>query len=831
MPNTRRYARCAARVSSDVPARDPVVTGQVRETMTSQTDAAAFTTPDTGLSTTDVAARVAQGRTNAVELHTSRTIGQIVRANVFTVFNALLLSLFLIILATGRWQNGLFGAVIVANAAIGIFQELRAKRTLDRLALLNAPRARAVRDGRSSVLDVADVVVDDLLELAAGDQVPADGLVRASTGLEIDESLLTGESDPILKDLGDAVRSGSIVVAGSGRFQATSVGAEAYATKLAAEARRFTVTHSELVAGTNRLLRWIAVLMLIVGPVLLWSQFHSADNHGWQEALTGTVAALVGMVPEGLVLLTSLAFMLATVSLARRQTLVQELPAVEGLARVDVVCLDKTGTLTHGDVQFDRVHVLEDYIEPDVRAALGLLCATGAGNATAAALAAQFPSSTWFSTGSIPFSSARKWSAVTADGHGTWVLGAPELVLAEPAGAAQIAARETADTLAAEGSRVLLLAQAPAADAAATHGPRLPAELAAAALVVLAERVRDDAATTLGYFTEQGVALKVISGDNPRTVGAVAARVGVPGVRGAVDAVDARTLPEDLDELADVLERHSAFGRVTPQQKRAVVAALQRRGHVVAMTGDGVNDALALKDADIGVAMGNGSPATRAVAQIVLLDGRFSHLPDVVAEGRRVTANIERAANLFLVKNIYSLVLAVITAVTLSAYPLAPIQLTLISAVTIGIPAFFLALGPNQRRYVPGFLTRILRFAVPTGVITGGCAYVGYRITRVLEAGAGVDGGRSTATLVVLIVSLWTLLVLARPLAGWKLALVATMAGAVAVIVAVPVLGRSFFLLETTTQRVLVAAVIGAVGALLVELASRAVARSTTALG
>ena len=326
------------------------------------------------------------------------------------------------------------------------------------------------------------------------------------------------------------------------------------------------------------------------------------------------------------------------------------------------------------------------------------------------------------------------------------------------------------------------------------------------------------------YFTEQGVALKVISGDNPRTVGAVAASVGVPGVRGAADAVDARELPEDLDELADVLETHSVFGRVTPHQKRAVVAALQRRGHVVAMTGDGVNDALALKDADIGVAMGNGSPATRAVAQLVLLDGRFAHLPDVVAEGRRVIANIERAANLFLVKNIYSLVLALITAVTLSAYPLAPIQLTLISTVTIGIPGFFLALGPNRRRYIPGFLVRVLRFAIPTGLVIGVAAYIGYRATRLLDSGAGVAGGRTTATLVVLIISLWTLLVLARPLAGWKLALVAAMAGIVAVVLAVPALAHGVFLLDITPLRLLIAAVIGAAGAVLVELSYQAVA-------
>ncbi|TAM91105.1 MAG: HAD family hydrolase [Jatrophihabitans sp.] len=785
----------------------------------------------TGLTAQQVAERVAAGLTNAVQQRTSRTVGEVIRANVFTVFNGLLFALFLLTLATGRWQNGLFGLVIVANSAIGIVQELRAKRTLDRLAVLNAPRARIVRDGVTRELDVAEIVADDVLEVRTGDQVPADGVVRRATGLEIDESLLTGESDPIPKQPGDDVRSGSIVVAGGGWFQATAVGAQAYATRLAAEARRFSLVHSELVAGTNRLLRWISLIMLVVGPLVLWSQFRSPDNTGWQDAVTGTTAALVGMVPEGLVLLTSLAFVIGALVLARRQTLVQELPAVEGLARVDVVCLDKTGTLTHGDITFDDLQILAGADPDEVEHALALSGAGAAGNATADAIAARFPHTPWRQTAQVPFSSARKWSAVgAADGsgsRGTWVLGAPEMVLPVPCSPAQHAGRDAADALAAEGRRVLLLARGDAPLGTSADDPVLPADpvlppdLVPAALVILAERVRDDAAATLRYFTEQGVALKVISGDNPRTVGAVAARVGVPGVRGGADAIDARSLPEDLDELGQVLERASVFGRVTPHQKRAIVGALQRRGHVVAMTGDGVNDALALKDADIGVAMGNGAPATRAVAQIVLLDGKFSHLPDVVAEGRRVTANIERAANLFVIKNVYSLLLAVITAITLRAYPLAPIQLTLISGVTIGIPAFLLALGPNRRRYVPGFLRRLLRFAVPVGLITGAAAYAGYGVARALEPHAGVTAGRTTATLVVITASLWTLLVVARPLAGWKLGLVAGMVALVALIVAVPVFARGIFLLDVTWARLGLGVAVGLGAAALIEVAAR----------
>jgi cation-transporting ATPase E len=773
---------------------------------------------------------VALGRSNAVSLRTSRTVGEIVRANVLTVFNGLLITLFVLVLATGRWQNGLFVGIVVINAAIGVVQELRAKRTLDRLAVLNAPRARVVRDGAEREVPIADVVLDDLLALAAGDQVPADGVVRTSTGLAVDESLLTGEAEPVVKQPGDAVWSGAIVVSGRGRAQTTAVGEDSYAARLATEARRFATTYSELVAGTNRLLRWIAVTLVVVGPAVLWSQLRTTDNAGWRDAVTGTVAALVGMIPEGLVLLTTLAFAVATVGLARRQVLVQELPAVEGLARVDVVCLDKTGTLTHGDIRFDRLVPLDPADPAQAGAALGLLAAAHPSNATAEALGAAFPPPDGAPVEAVPFSSARKWSAVRTAEAVTWVLGAPELVLAVPVGDGQVAARTRSDELAAHGHRVLLLARS--ADAAGIDDDGdavLPGELVPVALVLLAERIREDAAEVLSYFTDQGVALKVISGDNPRTVGVVAAAVGIPGVAGAVDAVDARMLPEDADALGAAMEAGTVFGRVTPHQKRAMVQALQRRGHVVAMTGDGVNDAMALKDADVGVAMGSGSPATRAVAQLVLLDGRFAHLPEAVAEGRRVIANIERAANLFLVKNIYSLVLALITVVAVSAYPLEPIQLTLISTVTIGIPGFFLALGPNRRRYLPGFLHRVLRFSVPAGLITGAAAYAGYAASRWIVTDSGVAGARTTATLVVLIVALWTLVILARPLRAWKVALIATMAGIAVAVVAIPRLGEGIVLVQVTPQALVIAGVLGGGGALLVECSSRIFSASAAA--
>ncbi|MGY1782546.1 HAD-IC family P-type ATPase [Geodermatophilus sp. SYSU D01036] len=777
-------------------------------------------TAATGLTGAQVAERVAAGRVNAVTTRTSRTVGQIVRANVFTFFNGLLATLWVLTLLTGRWQNALFGGVVVVNSVIGIVQELRAKRTLDRLAVLQTPRARPVRDGAEREVPVAEVVLDDLLVLRAGDQVPVDAVVRVARGLAVDESLLTGEADAVPKEAGDPVLSGSIVVAGSGRAQATAVGDDSYAARLAAQAKAFTRTRSELVEGTTRLLRWIALGLLVVGPAVLWSQFRTDENADWRDAVTGTVGALVGMIPEGLVLLTTLAFLLGAAGLARRRTLVRELPAVEGLARVDVVCLDKTGTLTYGDVGFDRLEELAP--GPPAAPALALLAAADGGNATARALAAAFPDAGGErAADAVPFDSARKWSAVRTAAGTTWVLGAPELVLPLPAGPAQTAARDRADALAAEGRRVLLLACTPAPWTVRAGVPGLPAGLVPVTLVLLAERLREDAPDVLRYFAEQGVALKVLSGDNPRTVGAVAAAVGLPGVSGAGDAVDARTLPEDPDALADVLESASVVGRVTPHQKRAVVQALQRRGHVVAMTGDGVNDALALKDADVGVAMGNGSPATRAVAQLVLLDGRFAALPHAVAEGRRVIANIERAANLFLVKNVYSLVLSLVTVVTLVAYPLAPVQLTLVSAVTIGAPGLVLALAPNRRRYRPGFLRRVLAFSVPAGVVTGGVTYAAYALTRQLQPDGGVPAARTAALLTVLVVALWTVLVLARPLTPGRVALVAAMAAVVVLVLAVPVLREDVLLLDLTATTLLLGAGLGALGALLVELVSR----------
>ncbi len=767
-------------------------------------------TPPTGLTAADVAARVARGQTNGGGERTSRSYAEIIRANVFTRFNAILGTMLAIVLLVGQPQDGLFGLVLVANALIGIVQEIRAKRKLDSLAVLSAPRARVVRDAHVDDVAVEAIVLDDLCELRTGDQVPADGVVRSAEGLEIDESLLTGEADPIDKAPGSPVMSGSIVVAGTGRFQATAVGADSYARKLAVQARQFRLVQSELVDGINFFLRCIQYALFPVGALLVWQQLRT-DNVS--SALTSAVAGVVGMVPEGLVLLTSLAFGVAAVTLARRNVLVQELPAVEGLARVDVVCLDKTGTLTEGDVVYDRAEPLGAVPPAEVDAALGALADDPNRNSTLAAIGAAVAAPDgWVRTAAVPFSSARKWSAASFDGHQTWVLGAPEMVL--PDVAPDNPVRAQANDLAATGNRVLVLARS----RAALHDETLPSPLAPVALVLLEEKVRPDAEATLAYFAEQGVTLKVISGDNPRTVAAVARRVGLPG---ADTAFDARELPDDPDQLREVLETHSVYGRVTPQQKRAMVHALQASGHVVAMTGDGVNDALALKDADIGVAMGSGAAATRAVAQLVLLDSRFATLPGVVAEGRRVIANIERSANLFITKSVYAVVIAVAVVVLNWKYPFLPRQFTIISTFTIGIPGFFLALAPNSRRYIPGFVARVLRFCVPAGVITGAAALVAYWLAFYSED-LSLTVARTTAALVVILIALWILLILARPVNWWRGLLAALMVVSVATILAVPFL-RHFYALQLPPLHVAgEAAIIAFTAIVLIEIGWRA---------
>jgi cation-transporting ATPase E len=760
--------------------------------------------PRSGLTAAEVADRVARGLVNDVPSAPTRTIGEIVRANLFTRFNLLLGSLLAVILVVGPLQDALFGLVIVANTVVGIVQEVRAKRTLDHLEVVNAPKATVVRDGRVEELAVGQVVLDDVLEAAAGDQVVVDGEVLEAGGLEVDESLLTGESEPVSRQEGDRVLSGSFVVAGAGRYRATRVGREAYAVQLTEEARRFTLASSELRAGVDQILKYVTWALVPTAALLFISQLR--HDNGPRSGLSGAVAGTVAMVPEGLVLLTSVAFAVGVVRLGRRQVLVRELPAVETLARVDVVCFDKTGTITVGDLAVQEL-VPQDGAADEAAAALGALAAADPNpNATLRAIGEAFPAPDgWRPETVVPFSSARKWSGATFAGRGAYLLGAPEVLLHED----QLLRR--AEAIATSGGRVVLLAHSERP----MDGDTPPDGLAARAMVVIGDQVRDDAAATVAWFAEEGVRVKVVSGDHPRTVAAIAGRVGIEG---AGDPVDARTLPTDQAELADLVEARSVFGRVVPQQKRAMVGALGARGHVVAMTGDGVNDVLALKDADLGIAMGSGSAASRAVAELVLMDGRFATLPAVMAEGRRVIANVERVAKVFVTKTVYATVLALAVGLAGLAFPFLPRHLTLISSLTIGIPGFFLALEPNTQRSKPGFVRRTLAFAVPAGLAAALATLVAYQLADVENV--STEQARTTATLTLAGLGLVVLALAARPLNPLRRLLLVGMAGAFVVVLVVPWL-RAFFALSLPPLPVALAAlglvvVLGAALALVV---------------
>ncbi|MFE6523669.1 cation-translocating P-type ATPase [Streptomyces sp. NPDC057794] len=748
---------------------------------------ATVTPRETGLTGAQVAERVERGQVNDVPVRSSRSTVDIVRANVFTRFNAIIGVLWLIMLVVAPIQDSLFGFVILANTGIGIVQEWRAKKTLDSLALIGEVRPTVRRDGAATQVSTSEIVLDDLIEIGPGDKVVVDGVCVEADGLEIDESLLTGEADPVVKHPGDQVMSGSFVVAGGGTFQATKVGREAYAAQLAEEASRFTLVQSELRSGISTILKYVTWMMVPTAIGLIISQLVVKEN-AFDDSVARTVGGIVPMVPEGLVLLTSVAFAIGVIRLGRKQCLVQELPAIEGLARVDTVCLDKTGTLTEGGMDVTELRPLQGADETYVRKVLGALGASDPRpNASLQAIIDTCPAAEdWHVTQALPFSSARKYSGAAlseGDGRsGTWLLGAPDVLLAEDDPALAETGR-----LNEQGLRVLLLARVERE----LDDPEVAKGARPTALVVLEQRLRPDAADTLRYFADQNVRAKVISGDNAVSVGAVAAKLGLSGT-----AVDARRLPADQDGMADALDGGTVFGRVTPQQKRTMVGALQSRGHTVAMTGDGVNDVLALKDADIGVAMGSGSEATRAVAQIVLLNNSFATLPSVVAEGRRVIGNITRVATLFLVKTVYSVLLAVLVVCSQVEYPFLPRHLTLLSTLTIGVPAFFLALAPNKERAKPNFVRRVMRYAIPGGVVAAVATFATYLIAREHYTGAqALDAETSAATLTLFLISMWVLAIIARPYTWWRIALVAAMGGAFLLVLVVPWL-QDFFALK-----------------------------------
>jgi cation-transporting ATPase E len=770
----------------------------------------------TGLSSQQVRERILAGQANELPNDSSRSLWQILRANVLTLFNGIVGGGFVLLMILGQWRDALFGFAAVGNAVIGVVQEYRAKSLLDRLAVLESPRARVLRGGSLHDIPAAGVVRDDILVLRPGDQVTADAILLECDGLEIDESLLSGESDPVAKPSGAEALSGSIVLAGQGTARVIRVGAGSFASSLTAEAKRFSLVNSEIRNGINKVLRWVSWALLPAMAIVINGQMqaqggweHALETGAWTGAMVGVVGSSIAMIPLGLVLLTSVAFAVGGVRLAREKVLLQELAAVEGLARVDVLCLDKTGTLTEGGITFDAFHPVGNPQPPGWEAALGWFGADPNANATARSLASSFPAlATGAPSAVASFSSLRKWSAaafpVGRPAAGTWFIGAPEIVLTGD-GPATVRALDAARTLAAGGRRTLVLAHTPQVlpvdDDRRVAVPPAPVPVV---LLTFREKVRSDAARTLAYFRRQGVALKILSGDAPATVAAVAREVGLD----ADEGYDARNLPADPGLLEQTLEEHSVFGRVTPGQKKEMVLALKRRGHTVAMTGDGVNDVLALKQADMGIAMDSAAAATKAVARMVLLDGRFARLPAVLAEGRRVIANMERVSILFLSKTAYALALSLSFGSVLWSFPFLPRQLSATDGLTIGIPAFFLALMPNAVRSSPGFLKRSLSFAVPAGIIITIAVFAVNAYARI-TGGTTVEAVRTASVFTLSVVALSVLVEVSRPINLIKACIVGVMCAGLALVLTVPLLSE-FFMLEWPPPALAAAAVVSA---------------------
>ena len=798
---------------------------------------------ETGLTVKEVSQRIESGQSNAVKTSTSRSVKDIVRANVFTLFNGIIFVAMVMVLVTGSWRDAVFGFVIIINTGIGIFTELKAKRTLDKLSILVASDFLVRRDGEDVEVPHNEIVLGDLLWIRSGEQVPADGQIIQTWGLELDESMLTGESRTVRHQAGEQVYSGATAVSGMALVKVNAVGSHSYAATLTAQAKVYKKTVSDLNKGINTILKFMTFLVVPLCILLILSQIHTVGGWGtalstgeWRQAVVSAVAGVVGMIPEGLVLLTSLNFAVAAMRLARHNTLVQELESVETLARVDALNLDKTGTITDGGIAFNRLVMLDSANAAAEQAATQALydCCNeeqpnGTGQAVLAGLKAQ-----GYGAGAVesrvPFSSARKWSAVRKSGE-TWYMGAPEVIISALEGDYSSVLQQV-NEYANDGNRVLLVARSTAPlsprsglsgaveGANVSDGPQLDVQAEPVALVLCSEKIREDAERTLAWFREQGVRCRVISGDNPVTVGAIARRVKLTGDHEPV-AMDARELPEDVNELARVLENVDVLGRVLPDQKRAIVQALHTQNHVVAMTGDGVNDALAIKEADLGIAMGNAAPATKAVAQVVLVDSKFSHLPDVVARGRQVMANMERVASLFLVKTVYSALISLGVVLTQIPYPYLPRHITYIGALTIGMPAFILALAPNTRRYIPGFLKRVVTFALPGGIATALSVLLAAWVLppvmgwNVTGDAADLSALRATSAIILFAMGVFVLARVARPLNGWRGVLVAVFAAAGVIGAFVPFVAN-FFALILPTGATMVATLIALAGSALI---------------
>ncbi|CAM2978506.1 HAD-IC family P-type ATPase [Hathewaya histolytica] len=731
-----------------------------------------------GLTKEEVSLRIKEGKINIIPKPPSRTLWEILRANLFTGFNAINAVLAVAVFIAGSPKDSIFAIVIVSNAIIGIYQELKAKKTLEKLSLIKGNNVKVLRYKNIENINAERLVIDDIIFLNSGDQILVDCEVLPNNSIEVDESLLTGESESILKKHGEKLLSGSFIVSGSCYAKVVSVGSNTYSSKLVEEARKFKIINSQLQNAINKIFKVVLYFIIPIGILLTFTQLFIAKRT-WQDAILGSVSGIIGMIPEGLVLLTSSTFIIAIIRLSKWDTLIQELPATEVLARVDVLCLDKTGTITRGDLKLDKVVPLNDYSEEYIGNILSAIIHSSENlSQTQKAILQKYPNNyNLVIKNKISFSSSRKWEAISFKDEGSWILGAPEFILKNRYNEVS----DEVEKAALEGKRVLLLAK--------FNGDvlddRLNGDIEKAALLFIGDVIRENAEETVKYFSEQGVTLKIISGDNPITVSTIAKKVGI---KGAENYIDARNLPKDNEKLQRIIENTTVFGRVSPYEKREIIKALKKNGHTVAMTGDGVNDILALKESDCGIAMATGSDATKAVAQLVLLNSDFSSLPHVVKEGRKLINNLEKVSELFVSKTVYSIFLALIFTLILKPFPLLPIQLTFAGALTIGMPSFFLALEENNEIIKKGFLRRVLRYAIPNGVVIGISTTIMFLVAY--YNGLSITQCRSISLMIFALLSLFILLKVALPINKYRLCIVNSMIGLLVLFFSVPLLRR-----------------------------------------
>lgn len=698
--------------------------------------------PSVGLTSEQVEERFGRGMNNVQPNVVSKSYLGIFRSNVLTLFNFINFVLAALIFVFGELKNMLFIGVVTINIIVGVVQEIRSKKVLEKMSLIAAPHVDLVRDGKVVQSEISDIVIDDIMILRQGMQIPSDSIVVEGQ-CEVNESLLTGEQDDVHKQNGDFLYSGSFVQAGECKARVTAVGEENFTSKLMAEAKKFKKPKSELMRSINWIIRLVTLAIFPLGILMFYT--NKVTTSTINEAVTGTVASVVGMIPEGLVMLTSIALAVGVVKLARKRTLVQDLYSIETLARVDMLCLDKTGTITEGSMQVEKTHIYSTKFGNVDDIMANMVSALGAQGSTFEAFAQYFRSNEKYEVaGTVPFSSSRKWSAADFGQLGKFIVGAPEFVLKEKYSLVENDVREYS----AQGFRVLVLVRTtqPLKDDLDRE------KLKPIALIVLSDKIRENAKDTLAYFAKQGVELKVISGDNPLTVSKVAERAGLAGADKFIDATEL-----DTDEkIYDACDKYTIFGRVTPKQKKVLVTALKSKGHTVGMTGDGVNDVMALKEADCSIAMASGSEASRNVAQLVLLDSDFAALPSVVAEGRRVINNIERAASLFLVKTSFSIILTLLLIILQMNYPFEPIQLTLISGLFVGLPSFFLAIEPNDSKVKGSFLSKVFKKALPAGFTVATMVTIICLVYR----NVGIDVSAQVSTMAFYVTSLTSFIVL-----------------------------------------------------------------------